>query len=89
MICGRMLMAEVAEVWRDFVKFAGGRLMADYHEAFIPYLQSPEGVKPEVRGCDFYRCMVVTQRGLFINGRADPARSALIKIGSAVSPERE
>jgi len=40
---------EVAEVWRDFVRFAVGRLMADYHEAPVPYLQSPGRVKPEVR----------------------------------------
>jgi|GEM_PF-3014484 len=50
MICGSWrIQREVAEVWRDFLKFAGGRLMAAYHEAPIPYLQSPDGVKPEVR----------------------------------------
>jgi hypothetical protein len=43
----------VAEVWRDFVKVAGGRLMADNHGAPIPYLQSPDGVKPEVRKNQF------------------------------------
>ena len=36
-------------MWTDFVKFAGGPLMADYHEATTLYLQSPDGVKPEVR----------------------------------------
>jgi hypothetical protein len=39
----------VAEVWRDFVKFAGRRLVAEYLEAPFLYLQSPDEVKPEVR----------------------------------------
>jgi hypothetical protein len=43
----------VAEGWRDFVKVAGGCLMAEYHEAPIPHLQSPDGVKPEVRENQF------------------------------------
>ena len=40
-------------------------------------------------GCGFSRCIYLTQPKPFNHGRADPARSALIKNASAVSPERE
>ena len=54
---------------------------------FPPFLSGAQTAP--LLGCDFYRCIRLTQPKPFNHDRADPTRSALIKNGSSVSPERE